>query len=91
MWAPLLAGLSRLIGSRIGQWVLSALAFLGLYYATSEFAVQPLLDFIQSKISGAPEVAIQTLGYIGFDVYVTAVLSAWATAIGASALRLRKR
>lgn len=88
---PLLAALSRLISTRIGQWVLSALAFLGIYWATSEFAVEPLLDFIKGQFSGLPPEVSQTFGYIGMDVYCTAVLSAYATAVAGSALKMRKR
>jgi len=89
MWAPLLAGLSRLFGTRVGQWILSALAFLGLNFVAQEFAVTPLLDQIKSSISGAPGDILAWIGFLNVDKYVTLLLSAYATAAAAGALKMR--
>lgn len=89
MWGPLLAGLSRLFGTRIGQWILSALAFLGINFMTQKFAVDPLLGQIKSAVSGAPGEIVAWLGYLNVDKYVTLVLSAYATAAAAGALKMR--
>ncbi|RRU12123.1 DUF2523 family protein [Stenotrophomonas sp. 278] len=89
MWAPLLAGLSRLIQTRLGQWLLAALAFLGLNFVTQEFAVDPLLNQIKQAFSGAPADIVAWLAFLNLDKYVTLVVSAYATAISAGALKMR--
>ncbi|WP_164240842.1 DUF2523 family protein [Stenotrophomonas maltophilia] len=89
MWGPLLAGLSRLVGTRLGQWVLSALAFLGINFMTQKFAVDPLLGQIKSSFAGAPGEIVAWLGFLNVDKYVTLVLSAYATAAAAGALKMR--
>ncbi|MBH1552422.1 DUF2523 domain-containing protein [Stenotrophomonas maltophilia] len=89
MWAPLLAGLSRLFGTRLGQWLLSALAFLGINFMTQKFAVDPLLGQIKASMAGAPGDIVAWLGYLNVDKYVTLVLSAYATAAAAGALKMR--
>lgn len=91
MWGALLGGLSRLFGTKAGEWILSALAFLGLYWASSEFLVGPFLDQIKSSFSGAPAVLLQTVAYLRIDQYITIVLSAYATAAASGALKMRKR
>lgn len=91
MWAGLMGALSRLFGTRVGQWVLSAMAALGIVLATSQFVVEPFMQVIQNAISGAPALAIRVIAYIGFDVYVTATLTAYAAAAGMNALKLRKK
>lgn len=91
MWGPLLSGLSRLFKSEIGQWVLHALAFLGIYFVSKEFAVDPILDWIKDQFTGIPQEVTDTFGYIGMDVYITAVLSAYATAVAGGALKMRMR
>lgn len=89
MWAPLLAGLSRLFGTRVGQWILSAFAFLGINFMTQTFAVTPLLNQIKASINGAPGDILAWVGFLNVDKYVTLVLSAYATAAAAGALKMR--
>lgn len=91
MWGPLLAGLSRLFGTRVGQWILSALAFLGLNFVAQEFAVTPLLDQIKGSINGAPGDILAWVGFLNVDKYVTLILSAYATAAAAGALKMRMK
>lgn len=91
MWAGLMGALSRLFGSRLGQWILGAMAVLGITLATQQFVVEPFLQMIQNAISGAPSLAVRVIAYIGFDIYVTATLTAYATAAGMNALKLRKK
>lgn len=91
MWGALVGALTRMFGTKLGQWILSALAFLGLYWASSEFLVGPFLDRIQSSFSGAPAALVQTIAYLRIDQYITIVLSAYATAAAGGALKMRKR
>lgn len=89
--APIAAFLSRMIQSRIGFWVLSGLAFFGLQWGATQLVVGPLLAQIQSAFVGLPADLIAWLSFLNIDRYVTIVLSAYATAAGASALRLRRK
>ncbi|APO90443.1 DUF2523 family protein [Xanthomonas euvesicatoria] len=91
MWGPLLAGLSRLIGSRVGQWFLAALAALGLSYVATEFAVDPMLDWVKGAIATGPAQWVSWAGFLNIDRYFTITLSAYAVAASAGALRLRKK
>ena len=74
----LLAGLSRLLGSRIGQWALQLLAFFGLGFAAQQYAVAPLLAQIQSYASGAGGEAVMWMAYLNFDKAITMIMSAYA-------------
>ncbi|WP_258080342.1 DUF2523 domain-containing protein [Xanthomonas arboricola] len=87
----MLSGFSRLFGSRAGQWFLSALAALGLSYVATEFAVDPMLDWVKGAMSTAPAQWIAWAGFLNIDRYFTITLSAYAVAAGAGALKLRKK
>lgn len=78
MWGPLLAALSRLISSQIGQWVAAAMVWLGLSWATQSAVVAPLIDQIQSVAQGTSGDALQWLGYLKFDVALSMLFSAVA-------------
>lgn len=91
MWGALTKALSRMFGTKAGQWVLSILSFLGIYWASSEFVVGPFLDAVKNSLNGAPVELINTLAYIRIDQYVTIVLSAYAAAAAGGALRMKKR
>ena len=65
------------------------MAFLGLNFVAQEFAVTPLLDQIKASISGAPGDILAWIGFLNVDKYVTLLLSAYATAAAAGALKMR--
>jgi hypothetical protein len=90
MWGALMGALSRLVTTRIGQWVLAALAFLGLNFVAQEFAVGPMLNYLQSSLQGAPADIVNMIAYLRIDKYMTIVLSAYSLAAAGSALKLRK-
>ncbi|WP_238595446.1 DUF2523 family protein [Xanthomonas campestris] len=83
--------MSRLFGSRLGQWFLGALAALGLSYVASEFAVGPLLDAVKGAMSSGPAQWVAWAGFLNIDRYFTITLSAYAVAAAAGALKLRKK
>lgn len=87
--AWVLAGLARLFASRVGQWVTSALVFLGLELATSQVLVAPLLGQIQA-VAGGLGTGVAWLGFFNVDRYITIILSAYAVSAGKSAI-LRRR
>lgn len=86
----IIAGLSSLFASKIGQWCVSALVFLGLELATQSFVTAPIIGQIQSIATGLPGDAVGWLAFLNADKYVTIILSALAVAAGKSAI-LRRR
>lgn len=85
--APLLSGLLTGLGwlfrNRIGQWVTAALVWMGLSWATKEFAVDPWIDQLQDAATpGAmgggdlAQVAVQWMGLLRFDDACTMIASA---------------
>lgn len=84
------AFLARMVASRAGYWIVSILAFFGLQMATSKLVVGPLLDQLTAILSGAPAQLIPWIRFLQVDVYVTMVLSAYATAASLNAVRLKK-
>lgn len=76
----LLAALSRLVFTKGGQWVLQILLALGIGFATKEFALEPLLDFVSGAFSGLPATVAEWIGHLNIDIYAAGVLSAYAAA-----------
>ncbi|AOX64120.1 DUF2523 family protein [Stenotrophomonas bentonitica] len=91
--ASLLSGLAAIFRSQIGTWIVTAMAWLGIAWATHEFAVQPWIDNMQSKIGGgAPggqwgAVLIAYAGMMKFDQACTMIASAVVTKFGVNAAR----
>lgn len=79
--APLIAGLSgafaRLLATRLGMWVTSALAFLGLSFATHSLVLEPFMQTVASGMGGVSGELAQWLGVLKMDRYVSIVLSAY--------------
>lgn len=79
--APIIAGLVAAIGrmaaTRIGQWVLSALAFLGLAWTTQTVAIEPAISQVASSMGGVSGDLAQWMGVMRLDSYVSIVLSAF--------------
>jgi hypothetical protein len=65
-----------LVSTYAGQWVLKCLLSLGISIATTQLALPALLSFVQSHVSGLPPFAYQCFGAMGFDVFISMVLSA---------------
>jgi hypothetical protein len=88
--AWIVAAISTAFSSRIGQWCVSALVFLGLELAVNSFAVGPILDQIKAVAMGLPADALGWVAFFNLDKYITIVLSAMAVGAGKSAI-LRRR
>lgn len=89
----LLAGLARLVVSRAGIWVLSAMAFIGLEWITFEGVMEPIMDYVQSAAGGAGGISGDLAGWMGvlnIDKYITIVTSAFLVGAGKRAI-LAKR
>ena len=79
--APLLAAIgalfSRVIATRAGQWIATALAALGISYVTTEAVLDPIIGLVQSSFGGVGATAAQWMGVMNIDKYVSIVLSAY--------------
>lgn len=79
--APLIAAIvgafSRLISTRIGLWLATALGALGLSLATTHLAMEPIMDMVRSSAGGIPADLAQWLGVMNVDRYISIVLSAY--------------
>ncbi|SKB73716.1 DUF2523 family protein [Luteibacter sp. 22Crub2.1] len=76
------SALSRLIFSRVGQWVLTGMLFLGIKFTAQKVVTEPLIAAIQQHVSGLGGGIIAWLAYLNVDVAITIVLSAYASASG---------
>lgn len=80
----------KIIATRLGQWIVGALIFLGIEFAVSNLAVQPLMDQMTQVASGLPGEALQWARVFKIDVYVSIILSAYAAA-AAGKMSMRKK
>lgn len=97
----LLSGLGWLFRSQLGQFVVAAMAWLGISWATSEFLVEPFLEALEMHVQGigsGGEYAAAALAWFGvlrFDIACTMIASAVAIKYGVgaagSAVKLVKR
>lgn len=72
------AGLSRVLSTKAGAWIATALAALGISFVTSEALLDPVLGMVQSSFGGIPGQVAQWVGVLNFDRYVSIILSAYA-------------
>lgn len=76
--AGALAGLSRLFSTQIGGWIATAALALGITLVATEAAVEPMMDMAAGALGGMPAQAVQWLGVLNIDKYITIVISAYA-------------
>ena len=76
------AAFGWLVRTQIGRWILSALAAIGMGFATQSFVIGPVLDYINSTMSGVPSDLAEWMGYLNIDIYLSTVLSAYSVAAG---------
>jgi hypothetical protein len=85
---PLWAAFSRFVGTRIGQWIVSAMLFFGIQWASNSFVIPNIEAQIASAVTDSRVIAL--LGYLQVDRAVTIILSAIAARQSVNALRLVK-
>jgi hypothetical protein len=91
---PVLAGLGSLIATSLvafgkqlvkyglqygGPFVLQVLLFFGISMSTLEFGVEPFVAQLQGYLTGAPQFFVDTLAFVGADIAITMILSAYVT------------
>ena len=86
----IVAGISRIFATRLGAWVAQAMFFLGLQWATHEFAVEPLLAQVQSAVASGGGTVVAWVGFFNVDRYFTCILSAYAVVAGKRAILQRR-
>lgn len=76
--AALLAGFSRLFASKIGAWVATAMAALGLHFVVTGNLIEMASDQVASAFGGIGGTAAQWFGVLNIGAYVSIILSAYA-------------
>lgn len=81
---PLITGLATLLRSKWGTWIVIALTYLGVGFATQKLLLGPTLTQLENyaQLSGGGEfatTAIQTMGTLNFDICLTMVMGAAIT------------
>lgn len=61
----------------VGPMAAKALVFLGITIVVQEFVMAPLIAQMVASMSGAPAAFVQVLGYVGADVAMSMILSAY--------------
>jgi hypothetical protein len=83
MAAPVFIGwLISALGSAIGSFIFRATTFLGVNLAAYEFAVEPLITYVQAVWVGLPGDLVAYLAFFRVDQFLTIVLSAMAVRVG---------
>lgn len=91
--SSLLSGIAWLFRSQLGTWLVAAMAWLGIAWATHEFAVEPWIENMQQQIGGGTPggewgaVLIAYAGLMRFDQACTMIVSAVATKFAVNAAR----
>ena len=85
----LLAWLSRLMMLKLGVWIVGAMVYLGIYFGTQSFLVEPLMDQILSVAEGTftGDVA-KWVAFLNVDKFFTMVTSAYTAAGAISATKM---
>ena len=60
-----------------GPIIVNILAFIGLSLVTQEFAMGPMISALSNSMAGAPAVFVQVFAYVGGDVAMSMILSAY--------------
>jgi len=86
----LIAALSRLVGSRIGQWAVQLLLFFGVQVVAQHVVLAPIKASLAAAFGGMPAAVIAWLAYLRVDVFLTLIASAYAANVGTRLLMQRK-
>ena len=90
----ILAWFSRLMMLKLGAWILGAMVYLGIYFGTQEYVIEPLLDQVRAIAEGGITGTLaEWVAFLNFDRAITMVLSAYSTAgtIAATKMALFRR
>ncbi|WDS36968.1 DUF2523 family protein [Pseudoxanthomonas sp.] len=86
VWGLLVSAFGWLIKSRIGLWIMTAMAWLGINWGTLKIVVEPAMDALTNAAhsfgSGSGTMgatAVAWAGVLKLDKALTMVISAYAT------------
>jgi len=91
--SSLLSGLAWVFRSQLGSWIVAGMTWLGIAWATHEFAVEPWLENLRNHVGGATPggewgaVLVAYAGLMKFDQACTMIASAVATKFAVTAAR----
>jgi steroid 5-alpha reductase family enzyme len=86
----LIAALSRLVGSRIGQWIVQLFLFFGVQLVAQHVLIAPVKGALSAAFGGMPATVIGWIAYIKLDVFLTLIASAYAANAGTRFFMQRK-
>ena len=75
--AALMAAFSRVMGTRLGQWIVTALGAVGLQLVVGNTVMDQVMNMVRSSAGGIPGDLAAWLGVLNIDRYITIVLSAF--------------
>lgn len=82
--------LAKMLLTRAGGFVASAMAAIGIQFAAQSFLVEPAITMVTQSFTGIPSAQVLAwLSYIGLDNMVTTILSAYAANASMGWLRVR--
>lgn len=86
--ATLLAWFSRLMMLKLGVWIVGAMMYLGIYFGTQNFLVDPLVDQVLVLATGTFVGPVaQWAAFLNVDKFITMVMSAYTAAGAISATK----
>jgi len=79
IWGVLSAAFSRLVSTRIGQWIGSAMLFFGVQFVASKFVAAPIKSGLAVAFGGMTSDVLAWVGFLNVDSALTIILSAYAS------------
>ncbi|MGN6482538.1 DUF2523 family protein [Luteibacter sp.] len=76
------AFLARLIASRIGQWILTAILFFGINFVSKKVVVENVIPQLQAHMAGLGALTLAWMAYLNIDRGISVILSAYAAGAG---------
>jgi len=80
--AGVISGITYMYRTKLGLFIMSAMIWLGINFATVKIAIEPAIDLLQGYASGGMPggefgtAAVQWMGVLNFDRAITMVISA---------------
>lgn len=73
-----IAGIGALFATKLGGWVASAMAALGLHFMVVGPLLEAATDMVASAMGGIPGSVRGWMGVLNFGAYISIILSAYA-------------
>lgn len=83
----LLAWLGALLETRLGSWLIQALATLGVSFVTYKVGVEPFRNLLVEHLASMPAMFANVIGYLWIDRALTMIMSAAAAKEATNGMR----